>query len=66
MTILRVNRKGEITDSVHTTTGKIEFISEAHVLKDILYLGSPFNDYIAKIPLAKLGWDDLRQVSFAV
>ncbi|ERL91755.1 hypothetical protein D910_09081 [Dendroctonus ponderosae] len=61
VTLLRVNRDGQITDSVHNLNGKIESISEMHVLGDTLYLGSPFNDYIGRIPLAKLGWEDLKK-----
>lgn len=60
-TLLRVNKNGEITDSVHNLNKKISAIAEMHVFRDTLYLGSPFNDYIARIPLAKLGWEDLKE-----
>ncbi|XP_066153997.1 adipocyte plasma membrane-associated protein Hemomucin [Euwallacea fornicatus] len=62
VTILRVNNNGEITNSAHTVNKKLHSISEMHVFRDMLYLGSPWNDYIARIPLAKLGWEDLRKV----
>lgn len=63
VTLLRVNRDGQITDSVHSLSGKIESVSEMHVFGDTLYLGSPFNDYIGRVSLTKLGWEDLRKVS---
>ncbi|XP_066249443.1 adipocyte plasma membrane-associated protein Hemomucin [Euwallacea similis] len=62
VTILRLNYNGEITNSAHTVNKKLHAISEMHVFRDMLYLGSPWNDYIARIPLAKLGWEDLKKV----
>lgn len=61
VTILHVSKSGEILDSVHGLNGKISGISEAAVYKDSLYLGSPFNDYIARIKLSEIGWDKLAQ-----
>ncbi|XP_060536494.1 adipocyte plasma membrane-associated protein Hemomucin-like [Cylas formicarius] len=60
MTILRLNKNGEIIDSIHSLNRKIQAISEAYIFHDMLYLGSPFNDYIGRIPLSKVGWDNLK------
>lgn len=59
VTILHVSKTGEILDSIHGLNGKISGIAEAAVFKDTLYLGSPFNDYIARIKLSEIGWDKL-------
>lgn len=59
VTILHVSKTGEILDSIHGLNGKISGISEAAVFKDTLYLGSPFNDYIARIKLSEIGWEKL-------
>jgi sugar lactone lactonase YvrE len=61
VTILHVSKNGEILDSIHCLNKKLAGISEAHIFKDTLYLGSPFNDYIGRIPLSKVGWEHLRQ-----
>lgn len=60
-TLLRVSKTGEIIESLHTTNGKISGISEAHIFKDHLFLGSPFNDYIGKISLSEIGWQDFSR-----
>lgn len=60
VTLLRVDRSGNIVDSLHHLDSKIKGISEMHIFRDTLYLGSPFNDYIARIPLDTIGWSDLK------
>ncbi|CAG9763984.1 unnamed protein product [Ceutorhynchus assimilis] len=59
-TILRVDKNGQIADSVHTDKIK-SFFCDVKIIRDTVYLGSPFNDYLGRIPLANLGWEDLRQ-----
>ncbi|RZC38688.1 adipocyte plasma membrane-associated protein-like, partial [Asbolus verrucosus] len=61
VSILHLSKNGEILDSIHGTNKKIAGISEAHVFRDTLYLGSPYNDYIGRISLAKIGWEHLKQ-----
>ncbi|KAL1501891.1 hypothetical protein ABEB36_007131 [Hypothenemus hampei] len=56
--VLRVNKNGEITDSIFSDT--FTTLSEAYVYGDKLYLGSPFNDYIARVSLSDVGWNDLK------
>ncbi|EFA07693.2 adipocyte plasma membrane-associated protein Hemomucin [Tribolium castaneum] len=60
VTILHLSKNGEIKDSLHCLNKKLSGISEAHIFKDTLYLGSPFNDYIGRIPLSKIGWEHLK------
>lgn len=54
-TIVHVSETGELLGSFHTTNGQVFAISEAFIHKDELLLGSPFNEYIGRIPLSKLG-----------
>lgn len=58
-TILHVSKDGVILDSIHSLKGSIVGMSEAFIFKDMLYMGSPFNDYIGRIPLEKVGWGHL-------
>ena len=59
VTVLRVSEAGDIIESLHCTNKNISSISEVHVFKDKLYLGSPFNDYIARVPLETIGLSHL-------
>ena len=52
-TILRIDYNGKIIDVAHGTDGKISSISSAFIFKDYLWLGSPLNDFIARVPLKK-------------
>lgn len=58
-TVLHVSKNGEILDSIHSLDKSIIGMSEAFIFKDMLYMGSPFNDYVARIPLSKVGWEHL-------
>lgn len=49
--ILELNNKGEIIQSLHAPSGSISFISEVAQQGNVLYLGSPWNHYIAKVTL---------------
>lgn len=62
VTVLRVSKNGDILESLHALDKRISGISEAFVFKDHLYLGSPFNDYIARVPLDKA---DLKHLATA-
>uniref|UniRef100_A0A1Y1MAF0 Strictosidine synthase conserved region domain-containing protein n=1 Tax=Photinus pyralis TaxID=7054 RepID=A0A1Y1MAF0_PHOPY len=58
-TILHISKDGVILDSIHSLNGSIVGMSEAFIFKDMLYMGSPFNDYIGRISLEKVGWGHL-------
>jgi len=49
--ILELNGKGEIIRSLHAPSGSITYISEAVQHGNALYLGSPWNPYLAKLEL---------------
>ncbi|XP_050438846.1 adipocyte plasma membrane-associated protein Hemomucin-like [Adelges cooleyi] len=46
LSILKINEKGVITSSWHSTSGVIASICDIEVVGDKLYLGSPFNNYL--------------------
>ncbi|XP_033226875.1 adipocyte plasma membrane-associated protein-like [Belonocnema kinseyi] len=50
-TILRLDTNGKIIDVAYGTDGKLSSISSAFVFKDHLWLGSPMNDFAARVPL---------------
>jgi len=41
---------GEIMSSLHSTNGAVRFIAEAFVHDRWIYFGSPYNNYLARIP----------------
>ena len=43
-------KTGEIISSLHSTNGAVRFISEAMVVGRWIYLGSPYTNYLARIP----------------
>lgn len=49
--ILELNNKGEIVRSLHAPSGSITYISQVSQYGDALYLGSPWNHYLAKLTL---------------
>lgn len=49
--ILRIDSNGNIVDAAYGTDGKVTATSSAFIHKDYLWIGSPFNDYVARIPL---------------
>ncbi|KAG5890708.1 hypothetical protein JTB14_016538 [Gonioctena quinquepunctata] len=57
--IIRLSRNGEILESISTNNKEITYICEPHIFKGDIYLASPFNDYIGRIPLSKVGWEHL-------
>ncbi|CAH0550988.1 unnamed protein product [Brassicogethes aeneus] len=60
-TILHISKTGEILDSIHANNKNFRTFSEAFIHKDTLYLGSPFNNFIGRVPLSKIGWNHLVQ-----
>lgn len=53
VTVLRIDRNGKIVDALYATDEKIKSISSAYVHNNYLYLGSPWNNYVARVPLSK-------------
>ncbi|XP_046750858.1 adipocyte plasma membrane-associated protein-like [Diprion similis] len=51
--VLRIGFDGKIIDVLYTNDGKISGISSAYIFKDHLYLGSPYNEYLARVPLSR-------------
>lgn len=51
LSILKVNEKGTILSSWHSTTGEVSGISDIDVVGDNLYFGSPFNTYLGVLKL---------------
>lgn len=52
-TILRVDWNGNIIGSLHGFDKSVRFVSHVLEMGDSLYLGSPFNKYLAKVKLPK-------------
>ncbi|XP_044745439.1 adipocyte plasma membrane-associated protein-like [Coccinella septempunctata] len=61
--VLHVSENGEILSTLWTNNATIGKFSEAHIVKNYLYLGSPFNDYLGRIPLSEVGWEHLSKTS---
>lgn len=49
VTVVRINKQGEIIESLHATDGKIAGISDFLQFNGYYYLGSPFNTYLARV-----------------
>lgn len=50
-TVLRIDGNGKILDTLYNSDEKISRISSAFIHDNYLWLGSPFNEYIARVPL---------------
>lgn len=53
VTVLRINEHGKIIDAMYTTDEKITGISSAYIHNGYLYLGSPWADSLARVPLSQ-------------
>lgn len=51
--VLHYDATGKIVDAAYVTNEKIDSISSAFIHKDYLWFGSPYTDYVARIPLSK-------------
>ncbi|OXU30113.1 hypothetical protein TSAR_003789 [Trichomalopsis sarcophagae] len=51
--VLRIDNKGNILDAAYSTDEKISGISSAYIHDGYLWLGSPFAEYVARVPLKK-------------
>ena len=52
-TVLRIDGNGKIINALHNSNEKISSISSAYIHDNYLWLGSPFNEYIARLPVEK-------------
>lgn len=59
VTVLRIDNKGKIVEAAYSTDDNIASISSAYIHNDFLWLGSPFAEYIARVPL-KQAFPDLK------
>lgn len=59
--VLRINSEGKIVDAAYGKDGLIAGISSAHVHDGYLWLGSPFAEYIARVPLERAFPDLVRK-----
>lgn len=53
VTIVKLNKDGDVIDSWHATDGRISGISEIEFVDEYIYLGSPFNNYLARVKVEK-------------
>lgn len=53
VTVVKLNKNGAIVESLHATDGRISGISEIEFVDDYIYLGSPFNNYLARVKVSK-------------
>lgn len=53
VTVVKLNKNGAIVESLHATDGRISGISEIEFVDDYIYLGSPFNNYLARVKVTK-------------
>lgn len=49
VTILALDTKGDVIDSFHALDGSVHSISDAIVHRGVLYLGSPYNNYLGRV-----------------
>ncbi|KAK9874105.1 hypothetical protein WA026_002459 [Henosepilachna vigintioctopunctata] len=59
--ILHISENGEVLDCLWGNSKIVGKFSEGHIVKDHLYLGSPYNKHLGRISLSKIGWEHLRQ-----
>lgn len=50
---MKLNKDGAVIDSLHATDGRISAISEIEFVDDYIYLGTPFNNYLARVKVEK-------------
>ncbi|XP_076762389.1 adipocyte plasma membrane-associated protein Hemomucin [Xylocopa sonorina] len=51
--ILRMDKTGKILEAVYSTNKKIKNISSAYIYNEYLWLGSPWNNCIMRVPLKR-------------
>jgi hypothetical protein len=51
VTVLRIDTKGKIIDAAYATDERIGGVSTAYIHNDYLWFGSPFLEFISRVPL---------------
>ncbi|XP_074035898.1 adipocyte plasma membrane-associated protein Hemomucin [Leptinotarsa decemlineata] len=57
--VIRATKSGDIIENLSSTNKRLKNFCEAHFFNNYLYLASPFNDFIGRIPLSEIGWEHL-------
>ncbi|XP_053672018.1 adipocyte plasma membrane-associated protein Hemomucin [Anopheles nili] len=63
-TIVKIGWGGRILGSLHGFDGSVGSVSHVVELGDYLYLGSPYNKFLARVPLPKLPKVEVRDVKY--
>ncbi|XP_026667573.1 uncharacterized protein LOC108622829 [Ceratina calcarata] len=56
--ILRFDKTGKVLDAIYSDDGQVHNICDAHIHNGYVWLGSPWNEYIMRVPL-KQAFPDL-------
>lgn len=63
-TLVKVSWSGRILGSLHGFDGSVGSVSHVAEMGDHLYLGSPYNKFLARVPLPKLPKVEVRDVKY--
>lgn len=58
--VLRIDKTGKVLDALYSDDKKVYSVCSAHIHNDYLWLGSPFNEFILRVPL-KQAFPDLYE-----
>ncbi|XP_024082385.1 adipocyte plasma membrane-associated protein-like isoform X2 [Cimex lectularius] len=53
MTVIVLNKNGDIIESLHATDGKVAYLSSLVQFNGFYYLGSPYNSYLGRVKIQK-------------
>uniref|UniRef100_A0A182XFG3 Strictosidine synthase conserved region domain-containing protein n=1 Tax=Anopheles quadriannulatus TaxID=34691 RepID=A0A182XFG3_ANOQN len=63
-TLVKISWNGRILGSLHGFDGSVGSVSHVAELGDYLYLGSPYNKFLARVPLPKMPKVEIRDVKY--
>ncbi|XP_058061497.1 adipocyte plasma membrane-associated protein Hemomucin [Anopheles bellator] len=63
-TVVKISWTGRILGSLHGSDGSAGAVSHVAEMGDHLYLGSPFNKFLARVPLPKMPKIEVRDVKY--
>uniref|UniRef100_A0A182SAS0 Strictosidine synthase conserved region domain-containing protein n=1 Tax=Anopheles maculatus TaxID=74869 RepID=A0A182SAS0_9DIPT len=63
-TVVKISWSGRILGSLHGFDGSVGSVSHVAELGDYLYLGSPYNKFLARVPLPKMPKIEIRDVKY--
>ncbi|XP_052863070.1 adipocyte plasma membrane-associated protein Hemomucin [Anopheles cruzii] len=63
-TVVKISWTGRILGSLHGSDGTVGAVSHVAEMGDHLYLGSPFNKFLARVPLPKMPKIEVRDVKY--